>query len=151
MDAMDIGEALPDENIPFAIHIQAPVIDEFAPDEVDDNNNDVQMAAHNDPLAEDAFAQDALLIGEHPAEATGIEAELPQQIIPPENAPCLRRSTRNPKYTKKMKLYKGLPSSDDDEDANADADADDDADDDDDAVAVAVAVADAAAGDGDAR
>ena len=117
---MDIGEALPDENIPFAIHIQAPVIDEFAPDEVDDNNNDVQMAGHNDPLAEDAFAQDALLIGEHPAEATGIEAELPQQIIPPENAPCLRRSTRNPKYTKKMKLYKGLPSSDDDEDANLD-------------------------------
>jgi hypothetical protein len=119
-EPMDIGEALPDENIPFSIHIQAPVIDEFAPNEADVNNNDFKMAAHNDLPVEDVFAKKALLIGENPAEATGIEAELPQQIIPPENAPCLHRSTRTPKYTKKMKLYKGLSSSDDDEDANLD-------------------------------
>ncbi|XP_032797408.2 uncharacterized protein LOC116933830 [Daphnia magna] len=90
-EPMDIGEVLPDENIPFAIHIQAPVNDEFAPDEADDNNNDFQTATDNDLLVEDVFTQDALLIGEQPAEATGIEAELSQQIIPHENAPCLRR------------------------------------------------------------
>ncbi len=74
---MDIDEAVSEENIPFAIPIQALVNDEFAPNEVDDNNNDFQMAAHNDPLVEDVFAQDALPIAEQPAEANEIEAELP--------------------------------------------------------------------------
>lgn len=76
------------------------------------------MAVQNRQIFNDVLAPDALPVDEQPCAAPEKESIIPMQIEPPERNTLSRRSTRNlfPKYTKKMKLHRGLPTSHDDDD-----------------------------------